>query len=122
MVYFDTKQDRDAVKALAPNLANFKHEEAGMRLQIPDHLQKDFKALMNLSFDLKKKHPDVRRNVKFDEDCLGLYMDMQLEKEGSWRRTRPDHARQAARPRKNEGPTELDAAELRSLVGSDTDE
>ena len=54
IVTFETKQIRDAVKAVAPNLANFR-ETAGMRLHIPDHLQRDFHALMNLSFDLKKK-------------------------------------------------------------------
>ena len=54
IVTFESKQDRDAVKALAPNLANHRDNEAGMRLHIPDHLQKDFRSLMNLSYDLKR--------------------------------------------------------------------
>ena len=40
-------------------------------------LNKDIKALMVLSFDLKKDS-ELRRNVKFDEDNLGLYMDLSL--------------------------------------------
>ena len=52
-------------------------EEAGMRLNIPDHLKKDFAALMNLSYDLKRKDKDLKRNIKFDEDTLGLFMDIQ---------------------------------------------
>ena len=51
IVTFDTVSSRDYVKSLAPNLANFQ-EEAGMRLQIPDHLQKLFRSYMNLSYDL----------------------------------------------------------------------
>ena len=47
-VYFETKQIRDHVKSKGPNLANYR-DEAGMRLQIPDHLQKDFKALMSVA-------------------------------------------------------------------------
>ena len=49
----ESKQIRDAVKASAANLANHR-DTAGMRLHVPDHLQRDFRALMNLSFDLKK--------------------------------------------------------------------
>ena len=65
-VTFESKGIRDAVKAMAPNLAN--HPEAGMKLHVPDHLQKVFKALMGLAYDLKKKYTGLRRNIKFDED------------------------------------------------------
>ena len=57
IVEFECKEVRDVIKAQGPNLANFR-EEAGMRLHLPNHLQKEFKALMGLSFELKKKHPD----------------------------------------------------------------
>ena len=50
-VRFESKEIRDAVKANAANLANFR-ETAGMRLHLPNHLQKDFKALMGLSYDI----------------------------------------------------------------------
>ena len=52
-----------------------------MRLHVPDHLQKWFQALMNLSYDLKKKRPDLKRNVKFDEDRLDMFMDIQIERD-----------------------------------------
>ena len=121
IVTFESKQDRDAVKALASNLANHRDEEAGMRLHIPDHLQKDFRSLMNLSYDLKKKHPTLKRSIKFDEDCLNLMMDMQTEPGKEWKRIRPCQARRAARPRENRGPQEMDEDELRSLVGEGSD-
>ena len=77
-VTFQSKQVRDVVQAKASNLANY-GEEAGMRIHLPDHLQKDFKVLMNLAFDLKKRNPQLRRNVKFDEETMNLYMDMQID-------------------------------------------
>ena len=79
IVVFETKELRDAVKAQGPNLAKFK--DAGMRLDIPNYLQKDFKILMRLAFLLKKTNPDFRRNMKFDEDCTGLFIDIQMKKE-----------------------------------------
>ena len=77
---------------------------------------------MNLSYDLKKRHPRLKRNVKFDEDSLGLFMDMQSDSDLPWKRIRPEAARASARPRKNAGPAEMDVDELRSLVGSDNDD
>lgn len=73
VVTFEDKGIRDMIKANAHNLANYR-EEAGMRLHIPDHLQKTFKNLMALSYDMKKKQPELKRSVKFDEDKLNLYV------------------------------------------------
>ena len=66
---FETKEVRDMIKSHRPNLANYR-DDAGMRLHLPNHLQKDFKALMSLSYGLKKRNPDLKRNVKFDETDL----------------------------------------------------
>ena len=119
-VTFESKNIRDVVKAQGPNLAGCK-EEAGMRLEIPDHLQKDFKSLMALAYDIKKTNPDLRRNVKFDEDNQGIYMDIQTKKEGAWRRVRPEQARTAGTRsrRRSGGPDDMDDDELRSLLGDD---
>ena len=122
---FDCKEVRDAVKAQGPNLANFR-EEAGMRLHLPNHLQKDFKALMSLSFELKKKNPNLRRNVKFDEGDLGLFMDIQVRKDGPWKRVKPDQARaanQKAGAGAAAGPDTLDADDLSAMLeGADSQE
>ena len=67
LVEFETKQIRDAVNAKAANLANY-GQEVGMRLELPDHLQKNFRLLMNVAYDLKRKNPELRRNIKFDEE------------------------------------------------------
>ena len=96
-----------------------------MRLHLPNHLQKDFKSLMSLSYDLKKKNPDLKRNVKFNEDELGLYMDLQLKRDGHWRRIMPEQARNATRIsgiRKAAGPAVMDEDELTELLGGDSQE
>ena len=122
IVHFESKQIRDAVRAKAANLANF-GQEVGMRLELPDHLQKDFRLLMNLAYDLKKKNPDLKRNIKFDEDDLGLYMDVQMERDGPWRRIKPDPVKQLSRTRRSaRGPDMIEADELRSLVDSEDEE
>ena len=72
---FDTKEVRDSVRCeIAPS-------------------RSFTKRLMALAYDIKKKNPDLTQNVKFDEECLGLYMDVQVERDGQWRRIVPDQAR-----------------------------
>ena len=116
MAVFEDKHIRDTIKAAASNLANFR-EEAGMRLHLPDHLQRDFQTLMNLSYDLKKKNPDLKRNIKFDEDDLGLFMDLKLKTEGDWKRVKPAQATAANRGRSKNVTKEIDEEELRELLG-----
>ena len=115
-VTFETKEVRDAVKARASYLANFRDDQAGMRLHLPNYLQRDFRSLMGLAYELKKKHPELKRNVKFDEEDLGLFMDMQLEKRGHWRRVKPDEAKLAHTSTRT-GPERLAADELMDMLG-----
>ena len=39
-------------------------------------------------------NPTMKKSVKFDDECMGLYLDVQLPSK-DWRRIRPDPARQA---------------------------
>ena len=114
IVTFDSRADRDAVRAAAPALATYR-DEAGMRLHIPDHLQRPFRALMNLSYDLKKTHPELKRNVKFDDDEMGLYLDVQLEKDGEWIRIDAEQAMLATKGR-NGRAKGIGTDDLKSLL------
>ena len=88
-----------------------------MRLHIPDHLQKKFRALMNLSYDLKKKFQDLKRNVKFDEDGLTLFMDIQTAAEGDWKRVEAEQAvRLASRRRPAMMTSTIGSQELDELL------
>ena len=117
IVTFETRQVRDAIKAAAPNLANFR-ETAGMRLHIPEHLQRDFHALMNLSYDLKKKYPGLKRNVKFDEEDGGLFMDFKLGDDVEWKRVKPAQAMKSNR-RRGDKTKVTNEEELESLLGDE---
>ena len=87
-----------------------------MGLYIPNHLQ-------GLSFSLKKRHPDLRRNVRFNEDMSGLHMDLQLNKDGQWRRVQPDQARKVAPAgQATGGPASLRAEDFMNLLEGTTDE
>ena len=119
-VIFQSKDIRDAVKTKAHCLANFQGE-AGMLLDIPDHLQKAFKAFMALAFDLKKKFPELKRSVKFDEDDLSLFMDFQTATEAQWKRVHPEQARKATASRRREGsgPQSLDSDVLLGMLDAE---
>ena len=52
MVTFASKEVRDAVRALAYKLAN-SAEPADIRLEVPDYLQANFRALENAAYRLK---------------------------------------------------------------------
>ena len=123
MVLFEVKEVRNAVKAQASNLANHR-DKVGMRLEVPNHLQKEFKLLMNTDFDLKRKHKDMKRNVKFDEDEMNMFMDVQLRKDGAWNRIKPDQAKGAGSRLRTSGPTELKTQDIIRLMdeGEDEDE
>ena len=112
---FESKHIRDAVKANASSLANHQ-ETAGMRLHVPDYLQKDFQALMNLSYDLKQRHKGLKRNIKFDEEDNGLFMDFRLEEGAEWKRIKPSQARTANKKRTNR-TRNIGEGELMDLLG-----
>ena len=124
-VYFESKDVRDYVKSQAHNLAE--HGGAvGMRLEIPHHLQKDFRVLMKLLYVLKKKHTQLKRNVKFDEDSLGFFMDIQLRENGNWSRIKPYQARAALanEPQASTGgePAEMEAGDIVDLLVSSNED
>ena len=114
---FENKQIRDAIKAQGPSLANYR-DKAGMQLQIPDHLQKDFQSLISVAYDLKRKNPELKRNVKFDEERLGLFMNFQMSEGSQWRRIWPDQARKAlnARPERTNDMA-VEDEEIMTLLG-----
>ena len=79
---------------------------------------------MNLTFDLKKKHGDLKRSVKFDDHSLSLYVDVQFQRDGPWRRIDPDQALKIGKTRQqgDNASTTIQDEELASLLGGDTEE
>ena len=64
-------------------------------------------------------NPEMKRSVKFDDDCLGLYLDIQLPGQ-DWRRIRPDQARAAREtdPGLRVGPKELTPSMISNAIGA----
>ena len=118
IVTFEDKSTRDAVNAQTHHLANHR-EEAGMRLPIPDHLQRTFRALMNLSCELKKQNPGLKRSVKFDEDRLDMFMDIQTSAGNDWKRVDSEQALRYNDKRRMTANI-MDTAELDGLLAGST--
>ena len=72
-----------------------------------------------MSFDLKKKHSELKRNVKFDEEDGGLFMDVRLREDAEWKRVKPAQARAAMGKRRGGRLQDLGEDELKGLLGSE---
>ena len=85
VVSFCSTDVRDAVKSAARNLAG-KGNEYDVRLELRNHLKSSMKALQSVSYDIKSKYPDARRNVLFDDETLDIVLDFSLGKDQEWKR------------------------------------
>ena len=90
LIRFENARDRDDVRSFAKNL---ERKGRGMRLEIPDHLWPSFRVLQELGYELKQKHPALRRNVLFDDVNMDLKMDFTTDGE-TWKTVLPGGARQ----------------------------
>ena len=89
---FSSVAIRDEVRRSAKELAGC--TDAGIRLEIPVRLQPHLKALEAVSYHLKKKHPGMKRNVKFDDDEKDLVLDFCLDPDqGNWKKVWPEQAK-----------------------------
>ena len=93
VVRFSSVDIRDAVKAAARNLAG-RGPEYGVRLELPNHLKSAMKSLQSLSYEIKKKHGQARRNVLFNDECQDLVLDVCLSEGRPWRRITAKQARE----------------------------
>ena len=69
---------------------------AGIRLEIPYSMQSKLKALESVSYNLKKKFPEIRRNIKYDDDTMDLVLDFNTHPDdgGNWKQVTSEQARQ----------------------------
>ena len=92
-VKFKSVEQRDSVRASAYLLAD---KDAGMKIDVPDSLCANFRHLDSMCFTLKKKFPSLKRAIKYDDDLLDLYADIQTCPGGVWKRLDPGTARVAS--------------------------
>ena len=114
LVVFDSKEDRDLVKAAGVNLAG--QSNVGLLLHVPGHLLDNLHALNNVGYYIKQNNEGVRRNVKFDDENLDIFMDIKIGE--SWRKITPAEAKQAAAamPKEDRSSRNLSVEDLSALV------
>ena len=118
LIRFRTVEARDVVRGAATNLAGL-GPNYGIRLEIANHMKTDMKALQAVSYDIKQRHRDARRNVLFDDDSMELVLDFCLSEGAAWKRLTAGQAR--SRKRQTRGPTAragLDEGELDEILGA----
>ena len=77
------------------------------------------RQLESTTFLLKKAHPGLKCNLKFDDEVMDLVMDVKLAENSSWKKIRPGEAAEARKGRatpSREGAIEMDSSEIQSLM------
>ena len=81
---FETAAQRDEVKFLSKNLAG-QERSAGAQLEPPDHLRGHYQAFQSLAWQMKRRSPHLKRNVKFQDEDQSLIMDVKTSSEAPWK-------------------------------------
>ena len=88
---------RDRVSAHGKNLRPYFDEQdrptAGMKIDFPPFLSKTFRILEWYRAEMRRNHgPGTRRNIRFNDDDLSLYLDVKLPGDDHWHRVEQDMA------------------------------
>ena len=94
LVVFRNAQDRDVIQSYAPNLALAKGQ-AGLRLDVPDHLRGVFRQFEAHAAALRQTFGSVKRSIRLDDVSKSLIMDVKLENTAWHRLTAEDMSRLA---------------------------
>ena len=114
VVKFGSVRLRDEIKSLGRNLSG-QDRSIGMQLEPPDHLRSHYQAFQKLAFQMKKKSPGLRRNIKFYDGEMCLSMDILRGTGGEWRTIMYNDAR-AILKKSRERVESLSRNELEDLV------
>ena len=116
LVEFQTVRDRDEIKALGKNLRG-ESSSVGIQMEIPDFLRGRFQTFQSLAFQLKKKNPALKRNIKFVDSTMELVMDIKLNAESEWKAVQYEDA-SAILPKTRQRTTSFSRQELATMVES----
>ena len=114
LVTFDSIRERDDVRSRASNL-RAGNRTSGCQLEPPDHLRAHYQAFQNLAFCLKKKTPDLKRNIKFDDAEKTLIMDVKID--DVWKTVHYATAKNILKT-KTAGPRPLSRDQLRDCLSN----
>ena len=95
---------------------------AGIRMEIPERLRGDHKALEVYGHHMKTKHGDgFKRHTKLDDEKMCLYMDAYIPRMKSWVRIDVDQAKSDNEKRRKKQVKIMDSNAL-STVSDEEDE
>ena len=115
IVKFDSVRLRDEAKSAARNLGG-SDRSIGLQLEAPDHLRSHYQAFQKLGFQIKNKHPGLKRNVKFDDIEKALVMDIKTCTDSDWKTLTYIDAKTLLKKAKSVPRSTLGRAELDSLI------
>ena len=93
VVVFSSIGLRDEIKSMTKNLRGT-DRNTGVQIEAPDHLRSHYQAFQRLAFQMKRKHPSLRRNVKFFDADLSLIMDVKVSVDSDWKSIMYEQARE----------------------------
>ena len=113
LVTFRDAGTRDLVIGCASKLANCMDGNgkptAGMRIEVPQSLQQDFRVLFKYGQTLRARHGQgTRRHVKFDDVSRSLYLNVRLPGDEAWSRVSTSLALKGVRARQTMNDGELE--------------
>ena len=103
------------MKRAARNLAG-KGADYGIRLELPNRMKTDMAALQSVSYEIRQKFPEARRNVLFDDDKMALVLDFRTLEGRPWRRMTAVQAKERKKSRKSDGKLGLEAGEIDEIL------
>ena len=84
VVRFSSVRLRDEIKSLTQNLDGT-DRLTGVQIEPPDFLRTQYQTFQRHAFQLKKKHPSLKRSVRFDDDNFCLTMNILTSRGEQWR-------------------------------------
>ena len=115
IVTFDSVRLRDEVKSSARNLRGT-DRKVGVQIEAPDHLRSHYQVFQKLGYQIKAKHPALRRNVKFDDLDKSLAMDVKVSSDADWKTISYEDAKLLLKRSKHVPQSRIRQDELNSLV------
>ena len=84
VVRFSSVRLRDEVKSLSKNLDGT-DKLTGIQIEPPDFLRTQYQTFQRLAYQMKKKHPSLKRSVRFLDSDFCLTMNVLTSREAQWR-------------------------------------
>ena len=113
LIVFTDAEARDLVIGAAAKLAPFVDSQgrstAGIRMEVPGHLQHEFRALYKYGQGVRTRHgPGTRRHVKFNDVDRNLFLNVKLPGDEQWTRVSGEVAKRGLRARDVASESEME--------------